>query len=337
MMLMTAAVLSGPCLLVPLGHELVRSLDVLAAAGLGSSAKTSVPPGQNAFGAGLEDAETCRARFWLRPRDGTPRERLPAARRPWLVGGAAAALLAAVLPAGVPAGIAAAGWLAVTVSLWIGDARRWWDRRRALGELPPLVAWAWLPVAAGWFVASRAGVAPLGFGEPITLLTAAHFHVAGFGLSVLAIATACRLGRSRMGVLAWAAWALVTAGPICVAAGFTVDEPVLNMVGAFVVATGVFALGPCLVVATHGAARAARWSGRVAAVVPLVPMVLAVVYSLGPVLGTPAPSIELMVRAHGIVNALGFVGLGLAAFVLIERGERRNSTDLEEVDGVVAA
>lgn len=254
-----------------------------------------------------------------------------AARTYGLVGGASAAVLAAALPTGVLAGLAASAWLAVTAWWFVDETLGWWRLGRPIAAAPAVVGWGWLPVAAGWFAASRAGVAPLGFGEPITLLTAAHFHVAGFGLSVLTSTTAQRLGRRRLGQLAWAAWALVTVGPICVATGFTVDEPVLNMVGAFVVAIGVFALCPCLIVATSGASGAARWAGRAAAVVPLVPMVLAVAYSLGPVLGTPAPSIELMVRAHGIVNALGFVGLGLATFVLIERRERWRVSDRGEV------
>jgi hypothetical protein len=254
--------------------------------------------------------------------------------------GAAAAASAAALPTGAPAGAAAAGWVAVSGWLFVAQACRWWCVGRPLALVPVVVAWGWLPVAAAWFAASRAGVAPLGFGEPITLLTAAHFHVAGFGLSVLASTTASRLGRRRLGRLAWAAWALVTVGPVCVAAGFTVDEPALNMVGAFIVATGVFALCPCIIGATNGARALARRAGRAAAVVPLVPMVLAVAYGLGPVLGTPAPSIELMVRAHGIVNALGFVGLGLAAFVLIERREWRMVTARQaakEVAGAVVA
>jgi hypothetical protein len=45
-----------------------------------------------------------------------------------------------------------------------------------------------------------------------------------------------------------------------------------------------------------------------------------------------------MVRAHGIVNSLGFVGLGMAAFVLIERRERSSAFPTrEEVAGAVVA
>jgi YndJ-like protein len=309
MTLTTIAALSGPLLLVPLGRAVLAH-------------RTPVRPALWPQAPGSDQA----------------RGRQPAARTWLLVLGAGAAVLGAALPTGGLAGVAAGVWLVVTASLFGDEAWRWWCRGHPAGGVPTVVAWGWLPVAAGWFAASRAGVAPLGFGEPITLLTAAHFHVAGFGLSVLASTAAQRLGSRTLGKVAWVAWALVTAGPVCVAVGFTLDAPTLNMVGAFVVAAGVFGLCPCLIAATDGADSAGRWAGRLAAVVPLVPMVLAVAYSLGPVFGTPAPSIELMVRAHGIVNAVGFVALGLAAFVLIERRERRRFLDLpEEVPGAVVA
>src|SRR5262249_47370712 len=119
------------------------------------------------------------------------------------------------------------------------------------------------------------------------------------------------------------------------AVGFTLDEPALNMIGAFVVAGGVYALCPCLVLAVGEASPIARRAGRLAAVVPLVPMVLAVAYSLGPVIGTPAPSIELMVRAHGFSTPLALVGLGLPAFVPSRAGDRPADIDLEEVADAV--
>lgn len=298
MELMLVAVLSGPLILVPLGAAVLGGFRPQA---------TKADQGER---------------------------RRPATRSGWgrgLAVGAACAVLAAVLPIGRLAGAAAVGWLLATAHRFVIEVVRWWGNDREVVGLPALVAWGWLPVAAGWFTASRAGVAPLGFGEPITLLTAAHFHVAGFGLSVLAGATAHRLRGRGAGRLAWVAWLLVTTGPILVATGFTIDEPTLNMVGAFVVAGGVYLLSACLVMVAGPWPRPARTCARIAAVVPLVPMVLAVAYSLGPVLGTPAPSIELMVRAHGIVNALGFVGLGLAAFVLVHRRDRPATPDPQEV------
>ncbi len=45
-----------------------------------------------------------------------------------------------------------------------------------------------LVFAAGWLVASRLGVEPLGFDEPIVLLAAVHFHFAGFVTAVMVLA-----------------------------------------------------------------------------------------------------------------------------------------------------
>ena len=43
----------------------------------------------------------------------------------------------------------------------------------------------YLPVGGFWFLASRSGANPLGFGDIIVALTAVHFHYAGFVLPVL--------------------------------------------------------------------------------------------------------------------------------------------------------
>jgi hypothetical protein len=276
--LMSFAVLTGPVLLVPLGHRL-----------------------------------------------------LVGGRGRVLDAGAACAVAAAFLPIGAPAAALAAGWLAATSWNLLVVVRGWWRGSRWNAEAAATVLpFAWLPVAAGWLLASRGGVAPFGFAEPITLLTAAHFHVAGFALAALTLATLRRLPIGRWRVVGWVVLAMVSVAPICIATGF-MTTPTLNMIGAWLLAFGVFALATCIVIATRGAEPPnARRMVRFAAFVPVVPLVLAVIYSLGPVLGTPMPSVELMVRAHGIVNAVGFAGLGLAGFTLLAPPPAA-STDHEEV------
>ena len=56
------------------------------------------------------------------------------------------------------------------------------NRHDALFALIPLL---WLPAAAAWLAADRFGIRPLDFDRSTVLLTAAHFHHAGFGVSVL--------------------------------------------------------------------------------------------------------------------------------------------------------
>ncbi|MGB8861889.1 MAG: YndJ family transporter, partial [Ilumatobacteraceae bacterium] len=127
-------------------------------------------------------------------RDGRGATATTAAR--WV---AAASLLA---PRGVVAGLLAALWLLATVGLS-------WRHRRA--PLTHLVTVAWLPTAAAWLMADRLGIRPLGFSSHLVMLTAAHFHHAGFGVSAL-LST---IGARR-------ALAVHQVGMLLVAAGLTV-------------------------------------------------------------------------------------------------------------------
>lgn len=84
------------------------------------------------------------------------------------------------LPAGGLAASLTVVWLLVVVGLGLWVARR-------LRELPlaALLAIAFLGVAAAWAFADRLGWQPLGFDPLIVLLTAIHFHYAGFALALM--------------------------------------------------------------------------------------------------------------------------------------------------------
>lgn len=77
------------------------------------------------------------------------------------------------------AGLASA-WVGVCL-LFVWDAcRRIWTLARVtFTEFCFAVGEGYLIVAGTWLVASRAGLQPLGFQEPIVLLPAVHFHFAG--------------------------------------------------------------------------------------------------------------------------------------------------------------
>lgn len=83
-------------------------------------------------------------------------------------------------PAGWAAASLAGLWLLVVAGLGVWAARRW-------RELPlaALLAIAFLGVAAAWAFADRLGWQPLGFDPLIVLLTAIHFHYAGFALAMM--------------------------------------------------------------------------------------------------------------------------------------------------------
>jgi hypothetical protein len=51
-----------------------------------------------------------------------------------------------------------------------------------------IMSYLYLPIGCAWLIASRLGLSPMGFQEPIVLLTAVHFHFAGFAAPLLALA-----------------------------------------------------------------------------------------------------------------------------------------------------
>jgi hypothetical protein len=87
-----------------------------------------------------------------------------------------------------------------------------------------IVSFLYLPVGCAWLVASRLGLSPMGFQEPIVLLTAVHFHFAGFAAPLLALAAGVAVKKQTL-VLQRAFKVLaagVLGGPGLLAAGFVI-------------------------------------------------------------------------------------------------------------------
>lgn len=254
--------------------------------------------------------------------------------------GAHLALASAFVSRGTLSAVVAGGWLMATTVLavavavsFLGARPRAWTAERLLG----LVAVAWLPAAAAWLVASRGGLAPFGFGEPLTLLTSAHFHVAGHATTTLSAVVVGRLerlggpggpgsvgGSVGTGSPSWRRVALVaasctTSGPLAIAAGWQTGYDALHVVGAVLLTVGIGALSLATFAATRGRRELAARLVRVAAVVPAVPMGLALWYSVSRNASVPAPSLELMARTHGLANAVGFAGLSISAWAAMPR------------------
>src|SRR5712691_4317416 len=195
--------------------------------------------------------------------------------------GAAMAVFAMLLPPGKWAGVLALGWLvvcgvagaggAVELVRTVRDARcdceELVDSARregvvrslpfaslgigmtstALGDLAAAVAKIDLAVGGAWLVASRLGMRPMGIQEPIGLLTAVHFHFAGFATAMIASSRAS-LDRTAEGGCPHMSskWlrrvVLLAVGmPFLVAVGF-VASPALKMVAGAMFAASVAGL-----------------------------------------------------------------------------------------------
>jgi len=221
------------------------------------------------------------------------------------------------LPQSVIVGLAAS-WLAFVLLLAM---ERLWrilrTRSRSFDELSALLAFAYLAVGAAWFLASRLGWHPLDFREPIVLLTAVHFHYAGFAAAILVRALWHILKRGFVRSLLFpVAAAGALGGPALLAAGFVIG-PALKLIAALLVALGEIALAGCFIASLSDLTRAgARILLFVSAASVAVAMCLAALWAFGEFPRQPFLDIARMAAWHGSLNAFGFTFCGLAAFVL---------------------
>jgi hypothetical protein len=229
-----------------------------------------------------------------------------------------AAGIAMVVPKGWLAGLMALPWLIVCglLALWAGRELVF-ERRGRFERLQLAGACAFLTVGAGWLVLSRLGWRPLGFSEVLVEMTAVHFHYAGFIGPLLALCVRAALlpkspGAGRLS--GTCGLANLVAMPL-VAAGFLWSHP-MGVVGSVLIASAlvVLAITTLLNLNRLTLSAAATRLLQASSLSVLVPMVLAVQFSLGLALGTPALSIPRMALVHGVLNAFGFSLCGLLAW-----------------------
>jgi hypothetical protein len=171
-----------------------------------------------------------------------------------------------------------------------------------------------LAIGAAWLVASRLGMRPMGIQEPIGLLTAVHFHYAGFATATIAAATLRFAAPSRDWLRALVVTIVVM--PLVVAAGFVIS-PMVKMAAAGLFSLSVAGFAVLLRSAAKGARdRTARVLLQVASGAVFVGMILAVAYAVADFRGSNAVTIPQMVRAHGILNAVGFCLPGLLGWLV---------------------
>jgi len=250
--------------------------------------------------------------------------------------GAAAALVALLLPPGRWAGLLACGWMIVCLLMAgagvvdllpssgseAGRSARSTHSQTTLASFVVGIARIDLVVGGSWLVASRLGMRPLGIQEPIGLLTAVHFHFAGFSTAMIAAAT-LRFGERRQTVR-WLKWLLplVVAMPYVVAIGFVIS-PVVKMVAAILFSVSVAGLAVALRSCGRRAERrAAQVLLQVAAAAVFAGMVLSGVYAVADFVGSDVLTIPQMARTHGILNAVGFCMAGTLGW-LVESADSR--------------
>ena len=172
-------------------------------------------------------------------------------------------------------------------------------------------------VGAAWLLANRAGWMPFGFDALIVLLTAAHFHHAGFTLPLLAGRVAMALpGRWAVGTCMG-----VLAGVPSVAFGITATHfkviPWLEPLAVTLVASGSVSVAvlQLKLAAMRGYSCRVQMFWVLSSVCHLAAMLLALGFGLRswfPAFALPMPQ---MWAIHGSLNAFGFGLAGILGWI----------------------
>lgn len=239
--------------------------------------------------------------------------------------GAVAAVASLMLEQGTYAGLLACVWLAVTGLVALhGVARVLTGGGFRAEELSLAAGLSYLSVGGAWFVMSRLGWQPLGFGSTIVLLTAVHFHYAGFAAPLLAglAGKFLRARAARLCLPLTVAAACIILGTPLVAAGITLS-PALGLVGTIIVASGLVLLGVLIIgwIVPRVDTLIGRLLLTISAAASSSAMVLACLYAYSIVAQRLIISIPQMAVTHGLANAFGFSLCGLVAWALIQRRE----------------
>jgi len=184
------------------------------------------------------------------------------------------------------------------------------------------IAYADLVLGAAWLVLSRAGLRPMGFQEPIILLTAVHFHYSGFATALIATATLHEFESRglRMPGLPTLIW-LIALLPFVLAAGF-VFSPALRFIAAISLSACVTALAMISWwIAGDWKSSPATGYLRVGACAAMGAFSLAGLYAVSEYFKRDWITVPGMANSHGILNGLGFVLLSILAW-LMELDER---------------
>jgi uncharacterized protein (UPF0548 family) len=256
---------------------------------------------------------------WLRASTGEKRGGfLPLAT--WMQFPAAAALaISFVWPPGLAAQAFAVPWLLVTLTLAAQGCRRLFCRELyTADEIGVTASLLFIAVGGVWAVISRLGLRPQNFSPTIVLLTAVHFHFAGFVLPLLAGRVAGERARRQKHARALPVdrilVGLIVVGVPAVGLGISLSRP-LEVGASLTLAAG------CLLLAVRQIQAALEWlpPGRITLAIIsslslLAAMSLAAAYAITHVTGTSWPDIATMIRTHGVFNAFGFAACGLMAW-----------------------
>jgi hypothetical protein len=238
---------------------------------------------------------------------------------------ASAFAVALALPAGPLAAALTIPWVLVSALIGAGALVRFFSRERTKrfdpAELALDLGHAYLPVGGAWALVHRADLGVLGFAGTAALLTAAHFHYAGFGACVLVGSLARSRSRrgGRLDAADLAALVLTGASVALLAVGITVSRK-LEVGAAWTLVVGILLVAR-LAFRASAAESEARALTRVSASAGVFAAAFAAHFATVGFASLDGAALRRMMLFHAGVNAIGFVLLGLVARLVVRRAQ----------------
>jgi hypothetical protein len=229
---------------------------------------------------------------------------------------ATTAAVALFLKPGAIAAAFAIPWLVIALTCAATSVVRLLKSGRP-SSVPSAAVAAVLFLAIGglWMFATCAGLAPLGFAEPMVRLTAIHFHYAGFAF----LAIAARIARWYGHRAVDAATIAAIVGVPLVAAGIATRSLTLELAATLFLApvACVFAVLQIFAAIRTKVPATISLAG-ISSLSLITAMALAIVYAAGRFSGSEMLDIPQMIATHGVLNSAGFALCGLCSWRLVD-------------------
>jgi hypothetical protein len=191
------------------------------------------------------------------------------------------------------------------------------------------VPWEHLPIASGWlliavgglwFTSLIVGKSPWNYDRQFIMLTALHFHFAGFALPIL---TGQLIHFSKKNKLVGTNVLTSTCPILLVSIPFVgigiAYSPPIELVASISLLTccilmAVYQIYCAGFIKSHGG-----WLLSISATALIASSIMAIIYSIGEYTDNQLLSIPIMIVSHGTLNSLGFSLLGLLGWTICQK------------------
>lgn len=226
-------------------------------------------------------------------------------------------LLAFAMEKSTVAAILSLPWLLWTIWMALTKFQKWLKNKPVqITSLNLLAASLFLPVGAAWAFADRLNFRPMDFDATITLLTAAHFHYAGF---ILPLLTGLILEKFQNTWAKMAGIGIIIGVPL-VAIGITTSHYLLpkfiETACVTILASSAFIIAFLHLILVFKMKKNTRWLFALSGFALMSGMLLAMGYGWRYYFPISFLSIPWMYAVHGTLNALGFALPGILGWFL---------------------